>query len=69
MRRRLAMRVVAPCVAVPTTIALTDAARRPVVLEATTMADWQTTKLDGTGCHWSPLRALSSISSLPVTRR
>jgi hypothetical protein len=34
-----------------------DAAHRPVALQATTMADWRTAGLDGTGCYWSPRRS------------
>lgn len=52
MRYRLTLRIVAALI--PTvTVAATP---RPVVLEATTMADWRAAKLDGTGCYWSPRR-------------
>jgi hypothetical protein len=56
MRGRLALRIIATCLAVPATIAAADAARRPVALQATTMADWHAAGLDGTGCYWSPRR-------------
>lgn len=52
MRYLLTLRIVAALI-LTTTVA---AAPRPVVLEATTMADWRAAKLDGTGCYWSPRR-------------
>ncbi|MDJ0275393.1 hypothetical protein QLH51_01045 [Sphingomonas sp. 2R-10] len=52
MRYRLTLRIVAALIPTVTVAA----APRPVVLEATTMADWRSAKLDGTGCYWSPRR-------------
>jgi hypothetical protein len=56
MRGALTLRIVAALVPVLTSIATVDAAPRPVVLEATTRADWRAAELDGTGCYWSPRR-------------
>jgi hypothetical protein len=56
MRGRLALRIIAASLAVPTTIAAADGAHRSVALQATTMADWRAAGLDGTGCYWSPRR-------------
>lgn len=52
MRYRLTLRIVAALIPTVTVAA----APRPVVLEATTMADWRSANLDGTGCYWSPRR-------------
>jgi len=56
MSGRLALRIIAACLAVPAVVAAADAAPRPVALQATTMADWRAAGLDGTGCYWSPRR-------------
>lgn len=56
MSGRLALRIIAACLAVPAVVATADAAPRPVALQATTMADWRAAGLDGTGCYWSPRR-------------
>lgn len=54
MSGRLARRIIGTCLAVPAVVAAADAARRPMALQATTMADWRAAGLDGTGCYWSP---------------
>ena len=54
MSGRLALRIIAACLAVPAVVATADAAPRPVALQATTMTDWRAAGLDGTGCYWSP---------------
>ena len=70
MSGRLQLRIIATCLAGSAIVAASnaaprpeaehitsagaDAARRPVTLEATTMADWRAAGLDGTGCYWSP---------------
>ena len=54
MSGRLALRIIAACLAVPAVVATADAAPRPVALQATTIADWRAVGLDGTGCYWSP---------------
>lgn len=56
MTGRLALRIIAACLAVPAIVAAANAAPRPVALQATTMADWRAAGLDGTGCYWSPRR-------------
>lgn len=53
MRGPLALRIIAACLAVPTTIAAADGARPSMALQVTTMADWRAAGLDGTGCYWS----------------
>lgn len=50
------LRIIATLLTVPTSIATAAAAPRPVVLEATSRADWRAAELDGTGCYWSPRR-------------
>lgn len=56
MSGRLARRIIAACLAVPTVVAAAEAAPGPVALQATTMADWPAAGVDGTGCYWSPRR-------------
>ncbi len=50
------LRIVAALLPVLPSTNIADAATRPVVLEATTRADWRAAELDGTGCYWSPRR-------------
>jgi hypothetical protein len=56
MSGRLALRIIVAYLSGSAIVAAADAARRPVALQATTMADWRAAGLDGTGCYWSPRR-------------